>query len=141
MNKAQKQILLPSLIVATLLIIAVFYIKEYSYYIFLRWIICLTAIYIGIYSYETKKIYWVWIMGLVVLIFNPIIPFHLGKDIWIIIDFITAIIFVITILIFREKKTKYTVKAKPAKRLGWQLFLWILLISVLLFMFYLARRI
>jgi len=103
MSKTQKQIIIPSIVVMILLLIAIFPIKEYGYYILLRWIVCLTAIYIGYYSYEAEKIYWTWVVGIIALIFNPIIPFYLGKDFWVIVDFVTAIIFVINIFILKKK--------------------------------------
>jgi len=104
MAKTQKQIIIPSIVVMILLFIAIFPIEEYGYYILLRWIVCLTAIYIAYFSYETEKIYWSWTMGIIALIFNPLIPFHLGKDIWIVLDFIVAIVFGINIFIFKKNK-------------------------------------
>jgi len=103
-NRGKKPILLPSIIVVILLLVAVMPIKEYSYYIFIRWIVCLAAIYIAYCSYEAEKIYWIWIMGVVTLIFNPIIPLNLGKGIWSIVDFITAIIFFMNVFILKRKK-------------------------------------
>jgi len=100
MAKTQKQIIIPSIVVMILLLIAIFPIEEYGYYILLRWIVCLTAIYIAYFSYEAEKIYWTWIGGIIALIFNPLIPLHLGKDVWIVVDFIAAVIFGITIFIF-----------------------------------------
>lgn len=104
MTKTQKQIITPSIVVMILLFIAIFPIEEYGYYILLRWIVCLTAIYIAYFSYEAEKIYWSWTMGIIALIFNPLIPFHLGKDVWIIVDFISAVIFGINIFIFKKNK-------------------------------------
>ncbi len=85
-----------------LLLVAIFSIKEYSFYILLRWIVCLTSIYIAYLSYEARKFSWICVIGIIALIFNPIIPFHLNKDIWIVIDFIVAIIFGMTIYVFRK---------------------------------------
>ena len=106
MAKTQKQIITPSIVVMILLFIAIFPIEEYGYYILLRWIVCLTAIYIAYFSYEAEKIYWSWTMGIIALIFNPLIPFHLGKDVWIIVDFISAVIFGINIFIFKRKNKR-----------------------------------
>lgn len=106
MTKTQKQIITPSIVVMILLFIAIFPIEEYGYYILLRWIVCLTAIYIAYFSYEAEKIYWSWTMGIIALIFNPLIPFHLGKDVWIIVDFISAVIFGINIFIFKRKNKR-----------------------------------
>ncbi len=106
MAKTQKQIIIPSIVVMILLFIAIFPIEEYGYYILLRWIVCLTAIYIAYFSYEAEKIYLTWVMGIIALIFNPLIPFYLGKDIWIVVDFIVAIVFGINIFIFKRKNKR-----------------------------------
>ena len=100
------KIIFPSLISMWFLIIAVFPIPEYNFYILLRWIICSTAIYIAYNSYKSKKIYWSWIMGIVALTFNPTRAFHFEKDTWSVIDLAAAILFGITILIFRVNKKK-----------------------------------
>lgn len=106
MAMTQKQIVIPSIIVMILLLIAIFPIEEYGYYILLRWIVCITAIYIAYFSYETEKIYWTWVMGIIAFIFNPLIPFHLGKDIWIVVDFIAAVIFGTNMFIFKRKNKR-----------------------------------
>ena len=103
MAKTRKQIIIPSIIVMILLIVAICPIEEYAYYILLRWIVCITAIYIAYLSYEAEKEYWTWVMGIIALIFNPLIPFHLGKDIWVVVDFIAAGIFGSNVFIFRNK--------------------------------------
>ena len=106
MNNPQKQILLPSIIAMILLFIAIFPIKEYGYYILLRWVICLTSVYTVYFSYKTERIYWIWIMGVVAVIFNPIIPLHLGKEIWRFVDFFVALIFLISIFVFKGPDAK-----------------------------------
>jgi len=105
MTKTQKQIIIPSIVVMILLVIAIFPIEEYGYYILLRWIVCLTAIYITYLSKDEKQ-YWTWVMGIIALIFNPLIPLHLGKEIWVVVDFIAAIVFGINVFIFRGEREK-----------------------------------
>jgi len=98
----QKQILVPSIIASALLIIAIFPIKEYSYFIFLRWVVCFTAIYVGYFLFQAKRHNWVWRMGIMAILFNPIKPFHFDKGYWQMIDLITAIIFVTVIFVFKK---------------------------------------
>lgn len=87
-----------------LLLIAILPIREYGFYVLLRWIVCLTAIYLAYCSYQIGKHSWTWMMGIIASIFNPIMPFHLGKNIWAVIDFVVAIVFGITFLIFRKAR-------------------------------------
>ena len=100
------QTLFPSLITSILLIIAIFPIIEYKFYILLRWLVCFTAIFIAYFAYQEKKINWMWMMGIIAIVFNPIRPIHLNKGIWQVIDFFAAVIFVVTIYVFGEERKR-----------------------------------
>jgi len=76
----------------------------YGYYTLLRLIVCGTSGYIAYFAFEEEKRFIGVLSILVAILFNPIIPIHLAKDAWIIIDFITAIFFAITIFALRIKK-------------------------------------
>jgi FtsH-binding integral membrane protein len=69
----------------------------YSYYQFLRWAIMIIGVYSAYLSYENKRIGWVWIFGIMAILFNPIIPFYLSKDTWQMFDFAGAIVFVVSL--------------------------------------------
>jgi len=102
----KKEIFFPSIIIAILLIIAIFPISEYGYYIFLRWIVCLSSVFFAYLAYQVGKKYWAWIMGIIAVLFNPIIPIYLKKEIWGPIDIISAVIYLISFFILKEKKSK-----------------------------------
>jgi hypothetical protein len=74
-----------------------------SYYTFLR-IIVFTAAAITVYHFGRQKEFkWVVVFGIVLILFNPIIPVHFYlKSIWIPIDIVTGILFLL--LIFIRKK-------------------------------------
>lgn len=76
-----------------------------GYYKFLRWIVCATAIYSLYISYNIKeKInFSVWLFGLIALLFNPIIPFYLGKASWQVADIIVGTIFIVSIFYLKEE--------------------------------------
>ena len=65
----------------------------YGYYSLLRLIICGTAIYLTWFAKVIDRQGWMWTMGFIALLFNPIIPVHLNKDLWCLIDLVVAIIF------------------------------------------------
>ena len=104
LSNLQRQILLPSIITSVLLLIAVLPIKQYSFYIILRWIVFISAIYIGYFSYKEKRPTWVWLMGIIAVLFNPIEPIHMSKGFWQPIDFVTAIIFILVIITAKGAK-------------------------------------
>lgn len=65
----------------------------YSYYILLRWVIFLVGLYIAYNCYKIQNYGWALIIGVIGLAFNPIFPIYLNKSTWVIIDFISALLF------------------------------------------------
>jgi len=45
-------------------------------------------------------------MGIIAILFNPIKPIHFDKGYWQVIDFITAIIFIVAIFAFKKIETE-----------------------------------
>ncbi|NLT49383.1 MAG: hypothetical protein GXX85_00515 [Ignavibacteria bacterium] len=83
------------IITAVLLIIG-FTDQNIGYYSFLRWAVFVASIYSVIISYKSTETIdiRIWIFGIIGLIFNPITPFYLGRDTWMVTDLIAAIIFI-----------------------------------------------
>jgi len=81
-----------SKISAVMLLIAILPLP-YGYYILLRWIISSSAIFLAWVANELGKKFWLFLMIIIVLLFNPIAPIHLDKGTWVIIDLIVAILF------------------------------------------------
>ena len=79
------------------LLLAIPSIWTYGYYQILRWLIFGTAIFILYAILEFKKRNWTWIMAIITILFNPIVPIHLAKETWIVIDLIVAVIFLVSI--------------------------------------------
>jgi len=102
MGLRNKSIFLPFLFTVILLLIAIFPIKEYSYFILLRWVVRFSAIYVGYFLFQEKRNNWVWMMGIIAVVFNPIEPVHLNKGLWQVIDFVVAGIFFV--LVFSKKQ-------------------------------------
>lgn len=78
--------------------------NPYGYYQFLRWIILITASYSAYLSYEKRKNGWTWIFAIIAILFNPIIPFYLSKDVWQIIDLISGVLFLGSLVEIRHRK-------------------------------------
>lgn len=75
----------------------------YGYYVLLRWVIAISALFSAWIAYDLDKKFWVALMGFITLLFNPIAPIHLDKEAWVIIDFIVAGIFLLSIFKIRNK--------------------------------------
>jgi len=74
----------------------------YGYFVLLRWVVTGIALFNLWTAYNLQKMGWVWIMGGVALLFNPIIPIHLDKITWQFIDFGVAVIFLSAVFKVRE---------------------------------------
>jgi len=86
-----------SIIAGIMLILAIPSIWSYSYYQTLRWVVCGVAVCNGYSAYNAQKKNWVFIMGAIAILFNPISPIFLDKGIWVFIDVITAVIMFVSI--------------------------------------------
>jgi hypothetical protein len=78
----------------------------YGYYVILRWVVTIAALFVFWTAYELKKTEWLWIMGATALLFNPIAPIHIDKGTWVIIDFIAAGLFLISIFKIKRYERK-----------------------------------
>ncbi|MCK5305813.1 MAG: hypothetical protein KAJ66_01625 [Candidatus Omnitrophica bacterium] len=74
----------------------------YGYYTLLRLVVCFTAIFLAWVSYKKQRIRWAWIMGLLALVFNPVIPLYFGREFWIFVDLVNVVIFGIFLFKFKN---------------------------------------
>jgi hypothetical protein len=89
--------LIPVLIVVLMLFVAVAPLP-YIYYQFLRWIVCGIAVFVAVKAYQWGKEWATWLFAFVAVLFNPIVPIHLTKEIWMPIDLACALLFGLSIL-------------------------------------------
>lgn len=69
----------------------------YTYYMGARWFVAGAAALLAWKEFEANRsLHWgfLWAFGGVVILFNPIVPVHLTKSIWAVIDLVAAGIFV-----------------------------------------------
>lgn len=81
------------IICSVLLLIALFN-NPYGYYQILKWVITLSSAYIANYYFKNNNEKYGWIFVSIAILYNPIIPIHLVRETWEIINVITAIIFI-----------------------------------------------
>jgi len=85
------------LVAAGMLFLAVPPMWPYGYYTLLRFVVCGTSI-VGIivlstYMWDKTQIT---VMAIVAILFNPLIPVYLTKDLWSVIDVVVAAYFIVT---------------------------------------------
>lgn len=83
--------------ISTIMLLIAILPLPYGYYTLLRWIVCFSAIFSAWVANELGKRPWLFLMAIIALLFNPIVPVFLNKGAWVIIDFIVAILFFISI--------------------------------------------
>jgi hypothetical protein len=76
------------------------YRHPYSFYALLRWICCAAFAYAAFMASEKNRVLWLWIFGVLAVLFNPIIPVHLQRDTWQIVDWGALGVIVIAVVAF-----------------------------------------
>ena len=73
----------------------------YGFFMLLRCVVFGTSAYLTWLAYTCRKESWSWIFGFIALLFNPIIPIHLYRELWVIIDLLVAVFLIISIFAFK----------------------------------------
>ena len=67
-----------------------------GYYTLLRLVVTAAAAYVAYDTFQNdKQSGWIWVFGFVAILFNPLIPIYLDKELWMVIDFAVAILFIV----------------------------------------------
>jgi hypothetical protein len=67
-----------------------------GYYTFLRIVVTIGAVSVIVTEFENGINFWIIVFGIIAIVFNPLIPVYLNnKDIWMPIDILAAILFLI----------------------------------------------
>lgn len=77
----------------------------YGYYQLLRWLVCGSSCYGALLAHEKNKQYWKWFFVCQAILFNPILPIHLERNVWLPIDIASSIIFAVSYKLFMQPKT------------------------------------
>lgn len=102
-NNKKKNIAL--VVAAAILFLALFDGWQYGFFTILRFVVFAATAYVAWMAYEGQKDKWVWIFGFIAVLFNPFFPVHLDREIWVVIDLVTAISLLATIFIFKLDST------------------------------------
>jgi hypothetical protein len=107
------------LVIPGLLFYAPFHEGEYSFYTLLRVLVFIFCVYIALITllnqegyYANPKSKYPIIFGAIAVIFNPIIPIHLDRDVWGVIDFIAGFFIM---FYFIERKVFHRTNGKMKK--------------------------
>lgn len=80
------------------------------FYILLRFWTCGTAVYLGFQAIQLEKYFWVYAMGGITILFNPLVPIQMSKDDWAIIDILIILTFCIALFTVRSRKIAFPIR-------------------------------
>lgn len=75
----------------------------YGSYTLLRLAVSASAAYMAVRAHELEKVAWIWIMGSMAVLFNPLVPIRLPRSNWQAIDAVAAIVFAVSIPMLRKR--------------------------------------
>ena len=102
--KANKNKNIAVIISVILLFLATIEGWPYGFFTLLRLVVFGTTAYLSWLAYRSEKQAWTWIFGFIALVFNPLIPLHLGRDLWVVVDLLVAVFLIISIFAFKLPK-------------------------------------
>jgi len=76
----------------------------YGFFTLLRLVVSGTTAYLTWLAYRIEKQTWSWIFGFIALVFNPLIPLHLGRGLWKVIDLLVGVFLFISVFAFKLPK-------------------------------------
>ncbi|MFH1455092.1 MAG: DUF6804 family protein [bacterium] len=83
-------------IICAVLLLGALFNFPYVYYQILRGSIMILSGYLSYNYFKSKKENLGWIFAIIAILFNPVIPFYFGKELWQLLDVITAGVFLIS---------------------------------------------
>lgn len=98
----QKRPHLIPAIIASLMLLGALGQWPYGYYQLLRLVVCGISVYVAFIAYNWHKIWATWLFGFIAVLFNPLIPIHLSRELWQPIDVICALLFVVVTLVLKK---------------------------------------
>ena len=94
--------LIPSFVVAVMLLGALAE-WPYGYYQLLRLVVCGVAVFVAFTALNWQKLWVTWLFGFIAILFNPLFPIHLTREIWQPIDVICALLFLFIGFLLRKE--------------------------------------
>lgn len=102
-NDAMNRLWIPQAAVSCMLLWALNPGNPYGYYILLRWVCCGVFGYLALQAHSYKQQDWVWVLGVTAAVYNPIVPVHLTREIWSVVNIVTIGIAVVSIFALASK--------------------------------------
>ena len=66
----------------------------YGYYVLLRLLVCGLCLFLALNEARNGRPIWVWILGGVAVLYNPILRIHLNRELWSVVNVATILLLV-----------------------------------------------
>lgn len=76
--------------------------NPYAYYMALRWVCCVSFLYLAIRTWNQSKRTWTAIFVVTAIIYNPIFRFHATRDTWAIFNVATIGLAAVSIFVLKS---------------------------------------
>lgn len=96
--KTEKQSIVPKSFIVMMMVmlgIALLPIRYHGYYVLLKIVICGGCAFLAAIAYGDGRKYLVWFGGGLAVLYNPIIRFPLGRELWIVVNILTIILLIV----------------------------------------------
>ncbi|MFI5341419.1 MAG: DUF6804 family protein [Candidatus Methylomirabilales bacterium] len=87
-----------SLLPAEMLLLALAGHPRYGFFLLLGWVVSGGAALIALMAHDQDVSGWLWVMVGILILFNPLVPIHLRRDTWRVLDLGAAALFVVVAL-------------------------------------------
>jgi FtsH-binding integral membrane protein len=77
-----------------------------DFYTALRWVSCAAFAYSAVVASQLQLTFWTWVFALLAILFNPIIPVYLQRQLWQIIDYVAMVIISLAAIVFTRNVPK-----------------------------------
>jgi hypothetical protein len=77
--------------------------NPYGYYVLLRWVCCGVFAFLAFHAIALAMPGWSWTLGITALVYNPILPVHLSREIWSIVNIVTVGVAIMSIFRLRSQ--------------------------------------
>jgi hypothetical protein len=112
--KENRQTIMPRPLIAVMIVmlgIALLPIRWYGYYILLKLVVCGGCAFLAANAYDDGRKHLVWFLGGLAVLYNPIIRFPLGRELWMVINVLTIIVLV---AVMKSTKQRRAVQNKDS---------------------------
>jgi hypothetical protein len=76
----------------------------YGYYIFLRWVICFSSLFVAYHFFKIAKPPLMILFGMTAALFNPINPLFMDRQSWSLFDLLGSALFISAIFLLKKGK-------------------------------------